>query len=244
MSVEYRKTKQGEVAHIRYRDKDGKQHRETLGLKSEGWTRRKAEEEETRRIHAAKTQMLNWDFTELAEKWFNETSRLRRWKPRTESAYLRAIERLAFFKNVRPAEVRPKHVADFIAQHPFSAKTTNFDVSVLYAIFDYAIRQEIIQSNPAAKAPRPKVMKKKWRILTPEEIQKVDAGFTNEKARLMFRVLTRTAIRRNELRHLRVKDIDFEKGIIRVTDSKTEEGVRSIAIPKSLAKELKEWCEK
>jgi integrase len=141
----------------------------------------------------------------------------------------------------------------------YSPKTTNEDISVLQQILSYAMSHELIDSNPAAQAPRPKLIKRKWRILTPEEIRKVDQAFdtiefldTNgrwdeqtarKQAQLMFRVLTRTGLRRDEIRRLLVDDLDLEKGTLRVTISKTDEGERSIALPKSLAGQLKEWVE-
>lgn len=258
MSVELRPSSLGPVYTIRYRDATGRQIRETLGLKEEGWTHRKAKEvERARRVSSRGNGVRRPvpDFIALAWLWYDETGFLRAWKPRTERAYKRGIERLDFFHKMRVDQIRPKHVAEYIAKagKTYSAKTINFDISVLYAIMDYGILHELIVTNPAAKAPRPKNGKKKWRILTPQEIQAVDKAFDDvefeseedrTKARLIFRVLVRTGIRRHELRNLRVRDIDFDRNVIRITDSKTEEGVRSIAIPVSLTEQLKEWVKR
>lgn len=241
MSIETRKTSKGTAVTIRYRDSDGRQHRETLGLREEGWDKKRARAEEALRTAGQKPSPR---FEDVAWKWFGDMED--DWKPRTRRAYTRSIERLEWFHNAPVRQIRPKHVAEWISDQrdEYSAKTINGDVSVLLAIFDYAITHEFVESNPAKNAPRPKIKRKEWRILTPEEIQAVDKEFTDEKARLMFRVLTRTGIRRGELRNLRVRDIDFERNLIRIVDSKTDEGIRSIAIPKSLAEQLKEWIKR
>lgn len=259
MSVETRKGKYGKVVSIRYRDKTGRQVRETLGLETEGWSRAKALRVERERIVSGRVVASEmWLFAALANRWFEETSRRKAWKPLTLRAYERSIVRLQFFHKMFVHDIRPKDVVAFIEQSKYAAKTTNDDISVLHGILDYAVRLELIQTNPAYHAPRPKNGRKKWRILTPEEIRRVDAAFLentgepwqtdveywNTQAQLMFRVLTRTGIRRHELRNLRVGDIDFQHRLIRITDSKTEEGVRSIAIPESLCLQLKEWCER
>jgi integrase len=244
MSVELRKTRLGDVYTIRYRDSRGVQRRETLGPKSEGWTKSKARREEAvRRLEPSNGLTEPVDFEALAWQWYDETARLHDWKPRTLMAYTRSIKRLRVFYGMHVDEIRPVHVAQFIAGHPYAGKTTNGDISVLRAILGYGVTHELLDTNPAAKSPRPKNKRKDWRILSPEEIQRVDAAFDDEKARLMFRVLTRTAIRRHELRQLLVRDFDFNRKILRVTDSKTEEGIRSIAIPESLALQVSDWVE-
>jgi integrase len=52
--------------------------------------------------------------------------------------------------------------------------------------------------------------------------------------------LVLTGIRRSELLALRWRDVDLLEGVLRVTDSKTEDGIRSIALPSMLATELAE----
>jgi integrase len=251
VSVETRKSRMGTVVAIRYRDTDGTQRRETLGLKEEGWTESKAKRVERERLVQGRTAPSEtWDFKSLADKWYEETGRRKKWKPRTLRAYTRSIVRIEFFHGMLVHEIKPKTVEQFISQHPYAPKTINFDISVVHGVMDYAVRMELVTQNPAYRAPRPKNPRNNWRILTPEEIQRVDKAFDDIefeseedrlKAKLIFRVLTRTGMRRNELRNLRVRDIDFSRNTIRITDSKTEEGERSIAIPASLSTQLKEW---
>jgi integrase len=45
-------------------------------------------------------------------------------------------------------------------------------------------------------------------------------------------------LRRHELQQLRWRDVDLVENVLRVVDSKTEDGIRSIAIPPSLAEAL------
>jgi hypothetical protein len=141
VSVETRKSRHGNVVTIRYRDKTGRQVRETLGLEAEGWTKSKAQKLERERIVKGKIKPVEtWEFKRLADTWFDETAKRKSWKPLTLKAYKRSIVRLAFFHKKMVHEI--------------------------------------------------------------------------------------------------------ERRLIRVTDSKTEEGIRSIAIPESLCLQLKEWCER
>lgn len=54
----------------------------------------------------------------------------------------------------------------------------------------------------------------------------------------MFLTLVLTGLRRSELQALRWRDVELADCVLRVRDSKTEEGVRSIALPPMLAEEL------
>jgi hypothetical protein len=116
MSIETRNTKDGLIFSIRYRDSEGRQHRETLGLKSEGWDRRKAKEEERKRIVQSQPNKSPLTFKEVAELWFQETAPRAKWKPRTKAAYLRSINRLEHFHDMKIGEIKPRHVLEFIKE--------------------------------------------------------------------------------------------------------------------------------
>jgi integrase len=240
MSVEVRESsRRGKIYSIRYKDGSGRYIRETLGSAAAGWTKAKARKVEQQRLGAVERGYVHSErvsFPTYAERWAGETSVRRDWRWRTIKAYDRAIERTKVHFPGPVQRVEPRHVLEFITKHQrkYSPKTVNFDLNVLHAIFDMAQREGIIERNPVDNAPRPKNLRRRWRILKPEEIQRVERAFTDDEQRLMFRLLTRTAMRRTELVSLRWRDIDFERGLVRVEDSKTEAGLRSIALPSSL----------
>ena len=64
------------------------------------------------------------------------------------------------------------------------------------------------------------------------------AAFADIQARVVFLVLVLCGVRRAELQALRWRDVDLLEETLRVVDSKTEEGVRAIALPPRLQAEL------
>jgi integrase len=82
------------------------------------------------------------------------------------------------------------------------------------------------------------VRRKRWRILQPAEVGRVLNAFTDEQARTMFLTLILTGVRRFELLALRWRDISLVENVLRVAESKSEEGERTIALSTVLADAL------
>ncbi len=238
--IEYQ-GKRGTVWRVKYRDTAGVQVKETLGAASEGWTRKRAEAELRERLVRVEQRGYRrpspLTFAQYAETWFTEGETRRRWKPGTVAQYRSIRERLVeTFGAMRLAAIRPRHVAAYIAEMAadYGAATVGRDVSVLAALFTTAKREELIESNPAERAERPKLPRREWRILEPQEVARVAKAFEDEQARTVFLTLVLTGVRRSELQRLRWRDVNLLEGVLRVRDSKTERGVRSIALAPAL----------
>jgi integrase len=136
--------------------------------------------------------------------------------------------------------IRPRHVAEYVAAMSgrYGAATVGRDVSVLHAILRTAQREELVDSNAAAAAERPKLPRREWRILQPQEVGRVARAFTDEQARTVFWTLVLTGVRREELRRLRWRDVDLVENVLRVRDAKSDRGVRAIALAPMLAEML------
>ncbi|MEO6349489.1 MAG: site-specific integrase [Candidatus Limnocylindrales bacterium] len=124
------------------------------------------------------------------------------------------------------------------------AATVSRDVSVLHAILRTAQREELVGSNAAAAAERPKLPRREWRILQPQEVGRVARAFTDEQYRVVFWTLVLTGVRREELRRLRWRDVDLVESVLRVRDAKSERGVRAIALAPLMAQLLTEHLER
>jgi integrase/recombinase XerD len=74
--------------------------------------------------------------------------------------------------------------------------------------------------------------------MTPAEIASIRQAFTDEQAKAMFLTLIVTGVRRHELLNLCWRDVALAESVLRVADSKSDEGVRSIAIPTVLGEAL------
>ena len=245
--------KRGRVWRIKYVDAAGKQVMETAGAERDGVTRKRAEAE--LRERQVKVDRRGWrkpaplTFGDYSRTWFEEGKKRRQWKPRTVTAYRDALVRLGvgFDGNrddgiaaTRLGSIRPRDVAEYVrlALGDFSAKTVQLNLGVLHDLLKTARREELIDSNAAEGVEWPKVERKRWRILEPAEVQRVARAFTDERARLTFLTLMLTGVRRFELQALRWRDVDLITNVLRVRESKSEEGERSIALSPTLSEAL------
>lgn len=206
-------------------------------------------------------------FEAWADEWLEHGARLDGWKPRTTAAYQVVVRRLKqHFGSKRLTAVRPRDAAAYVRRHAetLSPATLNRDLSILHAIFEAARRDELVEANPADNVRRPKLPPFRPRVLKPAEIQAVLHAFAEvarevaaapvttvqeiawrrgqqlrwEQARVVFLTLVLTGLRRFELQALRWRDVDLVANELRVVDSKSEDGIRAIALPRSLAEEL------
>ena len=126
--------------------------------------------------------------------------------------YRSVRERLVEWFGPMPlAAVRPRHVAEYVADAStrYGASTVCRDVSLLHAVYVTAMREELVETNPASRAERPKLPRRKWRILEPVEVGRVARAFTDPQARAVFLTLVLTGLRRSELQRLRWCDVDL-----------------------------------
>jgi integrase len=236
--------KKGTVWRIKYADADRQQVQETLGSERDGWTKRKAEAELRERLVKVERKSYRrpkpLTFGEYAQKWFAEGAARRRWKPSTVLQY-RSLQRrlIEHFGHYQLGAIRPRHIAEYVARQRVDlGPSVARDLALLHAIFKTAVREELVESNPAAGAEYPKSPRRRWRILEPVEVSRVFKAFTDGQARTVFLTLVLTGVRRSELQALRWRDVDLIENVLRVRDSKTEDGIRSIALSTTLVEEL------
>jgi integrase len=237
--------KRGRVWRVKYTDASGKQVMETIGAERNGVTRKVAEGELRDRL--VKVEKRGWrrpaplTFKTYAATWLAEGQTRRQWKPRTVLAYTTALGHLEDeLGNIPIGNIRPRDVSAYTrtALKKFSAKTVTLHLNVLHDVLKTARREELIDSNPAEGAERPKIGRRQWRILTPTEVSRVLKAFEDEQARTMYLTLVLTGVRRFELLGLRWRNVDLVDNVLRVERSKTEEGERSIALSPTLAEAL------
>lgn len=232
--------RRGRTWRVKYVDSAGRQCMETIGAERDGITRKVAEAELRDRL--VKVERRGWrkpaplTFKTYAEQWFAAGESRRGWKPKTVAQYRTVHRRLVdAFGPMRLGEIRPRHVAAFVtAQEGRAPNSIVRDLSVLHAVFKTAVREELVDSNPAEAAERPKAIPRRWRILEPAEVARVARAFTDEQARAVFLTLILTGVRRFELQGLRWRDVDLLDGVLRVRQSKSQAGERSIALSASL----------
>jgi integrase len=237
--------KRGVVWRVKYVDADGRQVMETVGKEADGFTRKHAQAElRERLVRVERKQYRRPDpvtFRQASKRWREEVGARKQWRHATLAQYRSILARLNdTFGPTRLADIRPSHVSDYVTKHSanMAAASVNRDVSILHAIFEWAEGLELVDRNPTRGVARPLVRQRKGHALRPEQVQALARAFTVDQDRVAFLTLILTGVRRSELQALRWADVDLIDNRLRVVDSKTELGSRSIAIPPGLAEAL------
>jgi integrase len=209
--------------------------------------RKKAERELARRLDKAEA---GWrkpppiTFKAAIGEWYDAMQKEKGWKQSTAGVYLAVVARLnETFGPMALARVQAGDVVAYKATklEKYGASTVSRDLSILHSFFAWAAVAKGVRPNPTEGVPHPR--KPKWRgqALKPEEVQAILRSFDDEQARVVFLTVVLTGIRCAEMQKLGWSDVDLIENRLRVVDSKTKTGERSIALPPMLAEELWQW---
>jgi integrase len=128
---------------------------------------------------------------------------------------------------------------------------------LLHRVFGHAVKWGMVTINPVAAAEPPRVQRTEITILTPDQIKSVLQALRGRRLYGVALTGLATGMRRGEIVALRWGDVDLDSGKIRVERSleqtnaglafkepKTKAGRRIVAIPSSVAAELRNhWRE-
>lgn len=122
-------------------------------------------------------------------------------------------------------------------------------IATLKSYFKFLFLREYRKDNPAARLKNPRVAKKLPSIVSEEEMNTLldnkawDLDFFPDlRDKLIIDLLYGTGIRREELIALKIKDISFHKGLVKVLGKGGKE--RLVPFNKGLLEEIKQYIQK
>ena len=129
---------------------------------------------------------------------------------------------------------------NYLKEHQKSAATVSRTLAAIRAFYQYLVKENKLEENPAKKIALPKIEKKAPRILSQEQIvclleQPNRKDTKGIRDRAMLELLYATGIRVSELISLKVTDINLQQGYIMCRDAQKE---RTIPIGKSAVSAL------
>jgi len=165
-------------------------------------------------------------------------------------AYINDVTKLTnFLKNhnidVSPEEVVLQHLKDFIAwinDSGTSPRTQARVISGIKSFFKYLLLEEVIEKNPTALLEAPKIGRKLPDTLSVEEIDSLVKAIDPNKPeaqrnRAILETLYSCGLRVSELIDLRVSNLHFRMGFIKINGKGNKE--RLIPVGKRAKKEIK-----
>ena len=190
----------------------------------------------------------------LLNEWL-ETYQKEHIKARTYSRYqgLISMHILPALGATNISELGRREIQEFLTQQKkdgnirngekLSATSANMMLSVLNLAFEYACDMEYIEENPCLRVRRTKAETKRIEAFTVEEQRAIESEIARSDDRRLHGVLLclYTGLRIGELLGLTWDDVDFTKGVIKVTKTvyreKNENGVWQLCVdtPKTKA---------
>lgn len=209
---------------------DGKQKRKIIGTYE---TRKEAQAEllgylNNPTLYSGKT------FKDVKDLWYSYYSQ------RVTSETLRKtnsqLKKLEVFYDLKIKEIKLNSLQAFFDSLNNSYGTKSMLKSVLNSIFEFALKNEFIETNRVKfieLGKNKKIVERK--IFTADEIKILFDNLDSnnryiKKITYGVLILIYTGLRIGEFINLKTKDIDLEKNVIYITKSKTSAGVRKIPI--------------
>lgn len=135
----------------------------------------------------------------------------------TITSYVRSVERLVRFHDlVHPRDLDIDEVYDFLVSLN-EKEQVNWRTSKMYvAGLRYYWTHLLDDSEFADKIPYPKEHPSLPKILSREELNTLFEACNNDKHTVMFRLVYSSGLRRSELRHLKIQDLETKDGKSRI----------------------------
>ena len=168
-----------------------------------------------------------------------EDMRMRKFEPRTQEAYVRAVRKLAAYLHRSPDTATVDELRDFqlhLVDSGTSPVTLNATLSGLRFFFDVTVgRQEVMVRMQPVKLPRSLPV-----VLSPQEVSRLIAAASNVKHQAALSLAYGTGLRASEVVNLKVTDVDSQRMTLRVEQGKGRKDRYAMLSP-VLLQRLRTW---
>ena len=169
-------------------------------------------------------------------------------------AYTHDINKLTQFLEYKkyslsPAEIKLKQLQEFLKwanELGMNARTQARVISGIKAFYKYLLLEDLIINDPTTLLETPKIGRKLPETLSPDEINELIAAIDlskpeGERNKAMLETLYGSGLRVSELTHLKLTDLYFNEGYLRITGKGDKE--RLVPIGKVAIKQIKIYKE-
>jgi integrase len=165
----------------------------------------------------------------------------RNFSSETIRGYLGTVERFAKYFGKPPDRLGPDHIRQWQAHLLHERKLAVGTVVNHVAALRFFFRRVLKRRLPMDSIPYPKYNHHRTpRVLSPDEVARLIEAAGTLKARAILMALYSTGLRRSELVHLRVEDIDSERMVIHVHKGKGGKD-RDVPLCSRLLETLREY---
>src|SRR5262247_2875292 len=155
--------------------------------------------------------------------------------------YIRTVEELSRRFNCSPDRLGPRHIREYQAELFRKGKSPSTVTQRLAALRFFYVKT-LKKAWSSADTPYPKRAFHLPTILSREEVTRLIDAASTPFHRTMLMVLYATGVRRAELTHLKVTDIDSQRMVVHVQGGKGRKDRDIMLSPKLLAALREHWC--
>ena len=190
---------------------------------------------------------MNWD--KLSQQFANYLKLERSLSDNSVQAYVRDVAKLKQFIDISNLEVSPQKVTTgtiqdflkYVGDLGLSAYSQSRMLSGIKSFFAFLEYEEIISENPASLIDSPKLGRKLPEVLSVQEIEQLFEAIDHstpegQRNRAILEVLYSSGLRVSELINLKLSNIYFDIGFLRILGKGNKE--RLVPIGKSAIKYL------
>jgi integrase/recombinase XerD len=176
--------------------------------------------------------------THLRKMMLEELQR-RNYAETTISSYIRIVEDFSRRFQRPPDRLGPQHIREYQSELFRKRKLAASTVTVYLAALRFFYSKTLKKSWSAAETPYPKRAEHIPSILSQQEVARLIDAADNSFHRTLLMTLYATGVRRAELTHLKISDVDSQRMVIHIQGGKGRKD-RDVMLSPRLLKELRE----
>ena len=157
----------------------------------------------------------------------------------TINSYIRIVEDFSRRFQRPPDCLGPKHIREYQSELFKKRKLAASTVTVYLAALRFFYTKTLKKGWSAAETPYPKKAEHVPSILSQQEVARLIDAADNSFHRTLLMTLYATGVRRAELTHLKISDVDSQRMVIHVQGGKGRKD-RDVMLSSKLLKELRE----
>jgi integrase/recombinase XerD len=157
----------------------------------------------------------------------------------TSRAYLRIVEDFARYFNRAPDQLGPEHIREYIAHLFRDKKLSDNSVNQTVGALRFFFVKMLKRPWRVDETPYPKKRMRLPVILSRDEVARLIESASNSFHRTILITLYATGVRRAELAHLKITDIDSERMVLHIHEGKGRKD-RDVVLSPHLLDELRQ----